>query len=115
MNKVIKDGHVAVLYSSGYGSGWSTWNDIEIKEQLLFDPGIVEIVQSYLDNKISYEQEQRYIQFYLAIKYGKSNVYSGGIDGLDIAWVPVGSKFRIEEYDGNESVMFDESYTWFTA
>jgi hypothetical protein len=26
VEKYIKDGKVAVLYSAGYGAGWSTWN-----------------------------------------------------------------------------------------
>ena len=26
MNKVIRDGKVAVLYSPGYGAGWYSWN-----------------------------------------------------------------------------------------
>jgi hypothetical protein len=27
---------------------------------------------------------------------------------LEIAWVPVGTKFKISEYDGSESVIFVE-------
>lgn len=27
MDKVIKDGKVAVLYSPGFGAGWFTWNN----------------------------------------------------------------------------------------
>lgn len=26
MDKVIRDGMVAVIYSPGYGAGWSSWN-----------------------------------------------------------------------------------------
>lgn len=29
--------------------------------------------------------------------------------------VPEGSRYRIEEYDGNESVMKEEEYAWLTA
>jgi hypothetical protein len=28
MNKLIRDGMVAVLYSPDYGSGWYTWNEV---------------------------------------------------------------------------------------
>ena len=31
MTKCIRDGKVAILYSPGYGAGWSTWNDLEVK------------------------------------------------------------------------------------
>ena len=43
MDKLIRDNHVAVIYSPGFGGGWSTWNfshpdcvfDKEIAEQVL--------------------------------------------------------------------------------
>ena len=42
MEKVIRDGKVAVLYSPGYGAGWYSWHDIE---DLLYDPAVVEMVE----------------------------------------------------------------------
>jgi len=39
MTKYIRDGKVAVLYSPGFGAGWSTWNDDEYRmSQPNFDP-----------------------------------------------------------------------------
>ena len=35
MNKLIRDGMVAVLYSPDYGSGWYTWNQDD--PEILFD------------------------------------------------------------------------------
>ena len=37
MEKVIRDGKVAVLYSPGYGAGWSTWcyNDDLVKNPFI--------------------------------------------------------------------------------
>ena len=29
MEKIIRDGKVAVAVSYGFGAGWSTWNDIK--------------------------------------------------------------------------------------
>jgi hypothetical protein len=43
MDKVIRDGKVAVLYSPGYGAGWYSWHD---NEELLYDPVIVDMVES---------------------------------------------------------------------
>ena len=40
--KYIRDGQVAVIYSPGYGAGWSTWNEHE--ELLSTDARIVERV-----------------------------------------------------------------------
>lgn len=42
MEKVIRDGKVAVLYSEGFGAGWSTWN--EGMNELVFHPKIVNMV-----------------------------------------------------------------------
>lgn len=46
MNNIEKDGEIAVLYSPGYGAGWSTQNKGEFEERLLMD---AEIVQAVLD------------------------------------------------------------------
>lgn len=47
MEKVIRDGKVAVLYSPGYGAGWTTWEyDSKLHEIMLFHPLIVEKVES---------------------------------------------------------------------
>lgn len=44
MEKVIKDGKVAVCFSPHYGAGWSTWADEKHRETLLFHPAIVNMV-----------------------------------------------------------------------
>ena len=56
MEKVIRDDKVAVLYSPGYGAGWSTWcsND-DLIETLLFHPLIVKKVESGLEKEITSE------------------------------------------------------------
>jgi hypothetical protein len=102
MNKLIRDGKVAVLYSPGYGAGWSTWNQ-ECPE-LLFDPGIVSLLE-----------EERFdeLHTYLAIKYPK--LYDGGLEDLTIEWIPQGTLFRINEYDGNETIELKEDQSWLVA
>jgi hypothetical protein len=49
--KYIKDGKVAVLYSSGFGAGWYTWND-ESLTGLVFDRDIVEAVLAEFDGDV---------------------------------------------------------------
>lgn len=51
MEKVIRDGHVAVLYSPGYGAGWFTWN--ENHKELLFHPKLVEMVEQKRSSEIN--------------------------------------------------------------
>ena len=105
MDKVIVDGHVAVLYSPGYGAGWSTWNIEYNYKELIFDPGLVELVLA--------GKEHEEIAVYATLKW--PDAYLGGLSELDIEWVPVGAKFQIGEYDGHESVnVFDEE-EWFIA
>ena len=101
MNKLIRDGKVAVLVSPGYGAGWYSWHG---NEELLYDPSIVEwIEQGDLDK----------INTYLELKY--PNDTSLGLSDLEVNWVPAGARFRIDEYDGAESLVLETNEHWLTA
>ena len=50
MEKVIRNGQVAVLYSAGFGAGWYSWND---KKELLFHPKLVEMVENNKQSEIT--------------------------------------------------------------
>jgi hypothetical protein len=101
--KVIRDDHVAVLYSPGFGAGWYTW-DHEYGEALLFDPMMVSFVENgQMDQLASY----------VALRY--PNLYTGGLNDLTIAWVKQGNLFQIEEYDGSESVQTMDGMSWIKA
>lgn len=89
--KLIRDGKVAVLYSRGYGAGWYSWNTGI--SQCLFEPEIVEAVEAG-DRDRAVEIAERMWP----------DGYWGGADGLQIEWLPVGTRFEISEYDGAESV-----------
>ena len=52
MEKVIRDGHVAVIISNGYGAGWSTWHWGDNREILIFHPKLVELVENNQHNVI---------------------------------------------------------------
>ena len=41
MEKIEQDGKVAVLYSPGYGAGWSSWASDDQREALCMDARIV--------------------------------------------------------------------------
>jgi len=53
MDKIIRDGKVAVLYSPGYGAGWYSWNT-DCKE-CVFNPEIVKLVEAEEKEKITEE------------------------------------------------------------
>lgn len=93
MEKVIRDNKVAVLISKGFGAGWYTWNH---KEELLFHPKLVEMVEQ----KRVIEIDEDWIEENL----GLENIYCGGASNLTIDWMEVGTKFTVEEYDGAESI-----------
>jgi hypothetical protein len=52
---------------------------------------------------------------YVESIYGEDDVYTGGASDLKVVWVPQGSQFRIEEYDGSESLKLKDSEDWITA
>lgn len=106
MEKVIRDGKVAVLYSPGYGSGWYTWN--RDHPACIFDPYIVSLVES------GHRLDSDHISDYCTKKYGEDFYCGSAIHQLKIKWLPVGTSFRISDYDGNESLVL--SYDdWQTA
>jgi aspartyl/asparaginyl beta-hydroxylase (cupin superfamily) len=102
MEKVIRDGFVAVLYSPGFGSGWYSWHEIP---ELVFDPKVVEMVE----NLASWETIIKYCE-----ELYPDNHF-GGADDLKIAWVKEGVEFKIDEYDGSESIQLKDAIQWIVA
>ena len=102
MNKLIDNGKVAVLYSPGFGAGWSTWNQ-ELPE-LVFEPAIVQFVET---------DQWAEMETYVSLKY--PDIYKGGMKDLAVAWLPEGTEFQINEYDGAESIEIKGEVKWMTA
>jgi hypothetical protein len=102
MNKLIRDGLVAVLYSPGYGAGWFTWNTS--RPEILFDPALVELVE---------QEKWEELQAFVVLKY--PDIYVGGLEDLQIEWMPEGTQFQVNEYDGSESIEKRDSVNWHTA
>lgn len=103
IHKVFRDNKVAVLYSPNFGCGWYTEHKIE---QLLFDYRIVEMVESKADYNA--------IVAYCKEKYGK-DINVGGAFDLQIAWLPIGAEFTIQNYDGFESIVMKEKVEFISA
>ena len=100
MNKKIKDGMVAVLFSPYHGAGWYSWHGIE---ELLYDPKLVDMVEE--------KTSAQTIELYCNEVYG-NKAYYGGADDLEVMWIPVGTHFRIHEYDGAETLEIREEIDW---
>lgn len=93
MEKIERDGMVAVLVSPGFGAGWSTWADGHQGEALCMD---ARIVQPVLDGDIPRAAAVAVEMF--------PGVYTGGAKDLRVEWVRKGAAFEIEEYDGSETL-----------
>ena len=105
MDKVIRDGKVAVLVSPGFGAGWSTWaysGEEDNRDFMLFDPTLVAMVER--------GDSVEAIESYVTGLY--PHTYCGGADDLTIFWLPEGTAFRIHEYDGSESVEIRDEMDW---
>lgn len=108
VDKVIRDGNVAVLVSPGFGAGWSTWAG-DKKTWALFSPEVVAWVE---DGKPGGEEA---IQKIVSTRFGESGFYCGGASDLEIEWVPQGTAFKLDEYDGSETLVVSGDVDWVTA
>lgn len=101
MEKIIRDGKVGVLISTGWGAGFSSWG---FPLEAVFSPTLIDMV----------ERED----WDSAVEYCETNWkgnYCGGIFDLEVCWVQEGRKFQITEYDGAETIEFEDEMHWITA
>ena len=101
MEKVIRNGKVAVLYSPGFGAGWYSWNE---KKELLFHPKLVEMVENNKQKEITEE-------FCKDLLKTDDYICVLGARNLQIEWLDEGTAFIINEYDGSESIETLENLT----
>ena len=101
---VTRDGKTAVFVSAGFGAGWSTWNSDDF--YVFGDETLVDMVEGGARD----EEIEDYVRSVMG-----TDDYIGGIDGLYVAWVPVGEKFLIREYDGSETIQLFRDTCWYTA
>lgn len=106
VEKVIKDGMVAVLVSYGYGAGWVSWANDEHKQKAAFHPKFIDWVEGGKKGDIDEIVKE---------VFGDNHFYTGGSDGLSIEWIPLGTQFKIDEYDGAESLETRDGTEWMTA
>ena len=100
VEKYIRDGKVAVLYSPEYGASWNNQGSKD-KEGMLFDKDIVEAILSGDVVKAD------------AIAHEKYGLYAAGAENVKIKWLDVGTVFRVNEDDGFETIEIynSNSYT----
>ena len=94
MEKIVREGMVAVAVSPGFGAGWSTWNDVS--------PMDARLNKLFIEGK--YDEVRAICE--------EEDMYDGGVDDVGIQWIPVGSHFRITEYDGSETLELRDEIEW---
>ena len=98
-----EQGQVAVLVSPGFGSGWYTWHYVP---ELLWDAQVVDMVLAAASSDD--------IVAYCRRTYGDDHWFRGAGD-LVVEWVEPGRPFRIDEYDGAETLVYQNQYAWITV
>lgn len=99
--------YVAVLVSPGLGAGWSTWALDNQEEFMLFDAELVRMALAGDSRKV--------VDAYLDSRFGNDAPYGGGWRDIEVSWLPVGQHFRVDEYDGNETLVLPEDERWHEA
>ena len=102
--KHIVDGKVAVLYSPGFGAGWSTWAYGDSEQAMAMDR---DLVLAFLDGGVDA------LVKITAQKYPDN--YTGGADDVVVAWLPEGTRFEIRKYDGSETLHTLDNVPWWVA
>ena len=106
-----------VLVSHGFGAGFSTWSEHE----LAYDRRVIEFWLAHKEDERWMREVERYhpespehkeaCVFFK--KIGLSDCpYMGGFPDCDLEWVPVDARFRINEYDGAESLEIENEDSW---
>jgi hypothetical protein len=91
-------GEVGVLYSPGYGAGWSSWAEPKLAEFLIFDKGLIEF-------KLQGETDDDKIEEYITNKLGDVYVYVSW-DQVCVKFIKKGTAFYIKVFDGSESIEY---------
>ncbi len=100
-----------ILYSPGYGAGWSSWNDgsPEFQKWLLTYPPIIEALER--GERLAAEHPAvQSLEKQAREMFGKDYVCVLGAGDLRIA--DVSGPFRIDEYDGSERVQQADAEDW---
>ena len=89
-----------VLYSPGWGAGFYTWG---APREAITDSKLIDLIE---------RGELQLAQGYVEKTY--PDVFAGGVHQLEVAQIPKGEPFMIQEYDGSESIVLQKEIQWIT-
>ena len=98
-------GEIGILYSPGYGAGWSTWGT----DEMAYDKRVIDIFLKYAINSsgrltligVTGSDVARFSE---EVRKLYPDEYLGGAKNLVLGFVPPNVPFEIDEYDGSESL-----------
>lgn len=103
----------AVLVSRGYGAAWS----YDYGKELAYDKRVIEWYLEHENeefwNKIHHFDSAEYQEareFFATLGY--EYIYFGGLHSGMLEWMPLGTIWRINEYDGNEAIEYFSLDNW---
>lgn len=115
-----------IIYSPGFGAGWATWNDFPVglgKFLAEYEPLIewLESDEATEENKYKLGTERYDTKHPLLVKlledaekagFDKDRIYFGGLKDAVVMEISDDAHYKIEEYDGNEYVIFKDAMGW---
>lgn len=108
MEKVEVDGEVAVLITNDYGVGWATEHSHlpnALVDVLLFHPRLVGMVMLGQRDEITYNLISELFDEELNETEREFHICTLGAKHLIIEWVPKGTLFYVDDYDGCETIV----------
>jgi len=89
---------IGIVYSPGFGAGWSTWGSASNDQAL--DQELATAV----------EQGQPFSKLLEIAQKNWPDAFPDGLVDAVVVWVEPGTRFRIDEYDGSESLILDDDW-----
>lgn len=112
-----------VLYSPGYGAGWSSWGAQGADQtRFMCEYGpFIEFLEAggkfgEGDTRGDFSNDplvQKFLEEWKARFPGTGEPYLGGLHDLSIREIGDGEKYRIHEYDGSERVVIQSEEEWY--
>jgi len=98
MQKVIKDGKVAIVHSADYGT--ALYSNFPDRQELLFSRALVALIESKGVDALT----PAFVQSEFGIDVS-SKAWGGSAYKLQVTYLPVGTKFHIVNEDGKETII----------
>ncbi len=103
-----------VLYSPGFGAGWSTWNDDRLADAMLFDRDLIAAVESR-STPLGAADDPTTPLGAFAVRIAKlfgADEHVCLLGARDLRVAEVCGPFRVDEHDGSESIMLRDAMRW---